>query len=96
MSLTLEDLEKMQQQYPDFRIKGNEVYVIAFSADGKTLISGGKNKIIKKLSIFGNYHNDLVSHQLRDGRIYLIFVASKAKLWRCIPHSNVHLLTAVF
>ncbi|MEH2109767.1 hypothetical protein [Nostoc sp.] len=36
----------MQQQYPDFRIKGNEVYAIAFSADGKTLIGGGKNKII--------------------------------------------------
>ncbi|WP_267894879.1 hypothetical protein [Nostoc sp. 'Lobaria pulmonaria (5183) cyanobiont'] len=39
-----------------------EVYAIAFSKDGKTLISGGKNKIIKKLSIFGNYHSDLVSH----------------------------------
>ncbi|MEH2041732.1 hypothetical protein [Nostoc sp.] len=57
-----------------------EVYAIAFSTDGKTLISGNKDKIIKKLSIFGNYYSDLVSHQLRDGRIYLIFVASKAKL----------------
>ncbi len=53
-----------------------EVYAIAFSTDGKTLISGNKDK----LSIFDNYHSDLVSHQLRDGRIYLIFVASKAKL----------------
>ncbi|WP_448267064.1 hypothetical protein [Nostoc sp. DSM 114159] len=57
-----------------------EVDAIAFSTDGKTLIGGAKDKIIKKLSIFGNYHTDLVSHQLRDGRIYLIFVASKAKL----------------
>ncbi|MEH2202853.1 MAG: hypothetical protein V7K53_02075 [Nostoc sp.] len=57
----------------------SEVDAIAFSADGKTLISG-KDKIIKKLSIFGNYHSDLVPDQLRDGRIYLIFVAAKAKL----------------
>ncbi len=57
-----------------------EVYAIALSTDGKTLISGGKDKIIKKLSIFDNYHSDLVSDQLRNGRIYLIFVASKAKL----------------
>ncbi|MEH2209626.1 hypothetical protein [Nostoc sp.] len=57
-----------------------EVDAIAFSTNSKTFISGGKDKIIKKLSIFGNYHSDLVPDQLRDGRIYLIFVASKTKL----------------